>query len=335
MDKIMIIDEEFNQHSVEKSLIQSSLKDVDVLELDYSNTQIAKHRGETIGILSQIDFPVDRKFLTGFKKLRAISVYGGGYNNVDIDTANSMGVKVSRSPNYCNHEVAEYVIAMILNFAKKFDYLNERARGGYWGARAVSDLPIDQWNHEGMEYLPQRVDGSVLLIIGYGKIGKLVGRKAMGLGLNVIFYDPYVQAPAGGGVEKVELVEGLSRADFIVITASLNSSSVSLLNSGNISYAKRTAYIINAARGKIIEEKALITALENRIIRGAALDVFSDEPLPSDHPFFKMENVFVTPHAIYISDRSIRELKVLAANNLLSMLRGEIPEGCVNCSSMK
>jgi len=126
-------------------------------------------------------------------------------------------------------------------------------------------------------------------------------------------------------------VEGLSNADFIAITASLNDSSTFLINSSNISHIKKSAFIINAARGKIIDETALIDALNNKRIRGAALDVFINEPLPVDHPFFKMDNVFVTPHAIYLSDRSIKELKVLAVNNLLSILAGGKPEGCVNC----
>jgi lactate dehydrogenase-like 2-hydroxyacid dehydrogenase len=331
MRKILIIDEEFNQHSAEKSLIKSKIKEAQVVELNYSLPEILEHEEDTIGILCQIDFPVGKEFLNEFHNLKAISVYGGGYNNIDVKAATSGGIRVARSPNYCNHEVAEYVIAMILNFAKKLSYLNGRARKGYWGARAVSDAPIDEWSLDEMEDLPQRVDGSSLLVIGYGRIGKLVAKKANALGLSVMFYDPFVKEYNDSTARKTELVEGLSNADFIAITASLNDSSTFLINSSNISHIKRTAFIINAARGKIVEEAALIDALDNRRIRGAALDVFTKEPLPTDHPFFKMNNVFVTPHAIYLSDRSIKELKVLAVNNLLSILAGGKPEGCVNC----
>ena len=330
MDKILIIDEEFNQHKLEREILERELKNIEVIELDYSRENIMKYRKDTIGILVQIDFIFDKNLMEQFSSLRAISVYGGGYNNIDVNAANALGIKVSRSPNYCNHEVAEYVIAMVLNFSKKLSYLNNRARQGFWGAKAVSSIPIDEWSIETMDELPQRVYGSTIFIIGYGKIGQLVGKKANSLGMKVLYYDPNVLL-TNNDEERVSLEEGLSKADFIAITASLNNSSNLLLNSVNISYIKKTAYIINAARGRIIEEAALIKALEEGMIRGAALDVFSSEPLKTDSPFFKMDNVFVTPHAIYISDKSIKDLKFLATKNLLTMLRGGKPEGCVNC----
>jgi lactate dehydrogenase-like 2-hydroxyacid dehydrogenase len=330
MRKILIIDEEFNQHKIEREILERELEDIEIIELNYSMEEILKHREGVIGILVQIDFQIDKKFMDQFPALRAISVYGGGYNNIDVKSATALGIKISRSPNYCNHEVAEYVIAMILNFAKKLTYLNKRARQGYWGAKAISNIPIDEWSVEEMDILPQRVHGSTLFIIGYGRIGELVGRKATALGMRVLYYDPNI--PTSGNVEgKVTLEDGLKRADFIAITASLNDSSFSLLNSKNISYIKKTAYIINAARGKIIEESALISALKEGKLRGAALDVFSSEPLNIDNPLLNMDRVFVTPHSIYISDKSIKDLKYLATNNLISMLSNGKPEGCVNC----
>ncbi|MGC8516004.1 MAG: NAD(P)-dependent oxidoreductase [Thermoplasmata archaeon] len=330
MGKILIIDEEFNQHKIEREILERELEDTEIIELGYSKEEIIKQREGVIGILVQIDFAVDKKFMEQFPTLRAVSVYGGGYNNIDVNSATALGIKVSRSPNYCNHEVSEYVIAMILNFSKKLTYLNERAKQGFWGARAISSIPIDEWSIEEMDILPQRVYESTLFIIGYGKIGKLVGKKATALGMRVVYYDPNVLTTSNGE-ERVTLEDGLKSADFIAITASLNSSSISLLNSKNFPYIKKTAYIINAARGKIIEENALINALKAGNLRGAALDVFSSEPLNIDSPLLKMNNLFVTPHSVYISDQSIRDLKHLATNNLISMLSNRKPEGCVNC----
>ncbi len=330
MRKILIIDEEFNQHKIEKEILERELKDIKIIELDYSMEEIIKHREGVVGILVQIDFQVDKKFMEQFQTLRAISVYGGGYNNIDVNAATALGIKVSRSPNYCNHEVAEYVIAMILNFSKKLTYLNKRAKQGFWGAKAISSIPVDEWSVEEMDILPQRVHGSTLFIIGYGKIGKLVGQKGTALGMRVLYYDPNIPATSNNE-ERVTLEEGLKRADFIAITASLNDSSISLLNSKNIPYVKKTAYIINAARGKIIDENALIDALKDGKLRGAALDVFLSEPLDVNNPLINMDRVFVTPHSIYISDKSMRDLKNLATNNLISMLTDRKPEGCVNC----
>ena len=327
----LIIDEEYNQHLVEVNLLNQYFPGSNVYELDYDRAKnFHDMNDKVIGILVQISFNVDKDFMSRFPNLKAISVYGGGFNNVDIKAASELGIKVARAPDYSNHEVAEYAVWSILNFAKKPLYLNERAKQGYWGARAVSDLPIDTWDIEKMEELPSRVYGSNLLIIGYGKIGKTIATKAKGLGMNIYFYDPYISS--GDEIaKKVELEEGLKLADYVCISAPLTESTRNLINYERMKLMKKTAYLINVSRGGVVNESDLIKALSEKVIRGAALDVFEHEPLPTDSQFYNMPNVVVTPHAVYVSDKSIKDLKVLATLNLINLINGKKVPGCVNC----
>lgn len=328
----LIIDEEYNQHLVETKLLKESFPGSEVYELDYEKAETFRERDkDVIGILVQISFNMTKDFMLRFPNLKAISVYGGGFNNVDVKAATDLGIKVSRSPDYANHEVAEFAIWSILYFAKKPFYLRERAEKGYWGARAVSDLPIDTWDVEKMEELPTRVYGSNLFIIGYGKIGKTIAMKAKGLGMNVYFYDPNVKAD--GLAAEVELEEGLRLADYVVLSVPLTETTRNMINYERMKLMKRTAYMINVGRGGVINEADLIKALKEKVIRGAALDVFEKEPLPAESELYRLPNVVVTPHAVYVSDKSIKDLKALATTNLIKLIKGERVPGCVNCQS--
>lgn len=327
---ILIIDEEFNEHRVEKDIILSTLPSLKIIETDYSFKEAKKYFEDTIGIISQIYADIDSNFLSSLPKLKAISIYGGGYDRVDIQYANENNIKVSRVPDYCNDEVAEYVITCIMNFSKKLNYLNLRARKGFWGAPSVSEKPIDSWNSEEMENLPQRVSGTTLLLIGYGKIGKSVARKATGIGMKVFFYDPAVKS-SDEISEKIDLDDGLKIADFVSINTTLNDSTRNLINYSSLSRMKKTAYLINSARGQIVNEDDLARAIDEKLIRGAALDVVREEPLDPNSRLYGYENIFITPHSIYVSEQSMKELKERAAKNLIALLKGEKIKECVNC----
>jgi phosphoglycerate dehydrogenase-like enzyme len=261
--------------------------------------------------------------------LRAISVYGGGFNNIDVKAATSRKITVSRVPDYCNHEVTEYVLACIFRFARRLDRFERKAAGGTWGAAAVSKAPMDDWRTEKIEEVPQRVNGSTLLIVGYGKIGRILADKALALGMKVIAYDPYVREAQG--VELISnLDEGLAEADFISIHAPLTNETRKMIQVREFLKMKRTAFLVNSSRGEIINENDLITAIKGKLIRGAALDVVADEPPGQSRPVFHTPGITVTPHVAYISETSIRELKTRATRNLLIALKGEKPEDAVN-----
>jgi len=329
--KVWIIDEEFNTHNLEKELIRHHLPDADIIETGYDTASTMERYGnEVAGILAQIYVRIDSQTISRMPNLRAISVYGGGFNNIDVQAATVKKVIVSRVPDYCNHEVTEYVLAWILRFAKRLDTFTEKAKAGGWGATVVSDAPMDGWTAEKIQQVPQRVSGSTLLIIGYGKIGRMLAGKASALGMQVLAYDPYIHEATTGATLIPSLDEGLAKADFISIHALLTNETRGMINAENFRKMKRTAFVINCARGEIVNETDLIQAVKNRAIRGAALDVVADEPPDKSREIFHTPGIAVTPHIAYLSEASLRELKTRATKNLLMALEGERPPDAVN-----
>lgn len=328
--KVLIIDEEFNSHEREKELIRRRLPDTGIIETGYDTAgTLDKHAKELVGILAQIYVKIDSQIMDRMPNLRAISVYGGGFNNIDVQAATSRKVIVTRVPDYCNHEVTEYVLSCILRFAKRFDMFTEAVKGGGWGAGVVSDAPMDDWNSEKVERVPQRVNGSTLLIIGYGKIGRLLSRKAATLGMKVLAYDPYVDTATDATLVS-SLDEGLAKADFVSIHALLTDETRGMINAERLRKMKRTAFLINSSRGEIINEVDLIEAVNNKTIRGASLDVVSNEPPDKSRGILHTPGIAVTPHIAYLSEASLRELKTRATNNLLTALKGDRPQDAVN-----
>jgi phosphoglycerate dehydrogenase-like enzyme len=285
-----------------------------------------KYASEVAGILAQIYTKIDSQTMERMPNLRAISVYGGGYNNIDVRTATLRKVIVTRVPDYCNHEVTEYVLACILQHAKKLDIFREQAKAGRWGAMAVSNAPMDEWTTDKIEQIPQRVSGSTLLIIGYGKIGRMLTEKASCLGMKVLVYDPYVE----DADSLHSLDEGLTKADFVSINALLTNETRNMIGAKEFRKMKKTAFLINSSRGEIIDERELIEAVKNRTIRGAALDVVAGEPPDDSREVFHTPGIFITPHVAYISEVSFRELKNRATKNMILTLKGERPPDAVN-----
>jgi D-3-phosphoglycerate dehydrogenase len=226
---------------------------------------------------------------------------------------------VTNVQGYCAEDLADYVIAAIFHFGKKLDFFSENMKKGGWGAQ-TTDIAI------------KRIKESTLFIIGCGMIGSTVGRKAKALNMEVMAYDPYVGADemASKGIKKVELEEGLKAADFISINAKYYEGTHRLISRKHFELMKKTAYLINTARGGIIVEQDLINAVNEGLIAGAAVDVITNEPPSSEEAIFNCSGIVVTPHISYISEESYTELKVRASNNAIKMLIGEKPLDLVN-----
>jgi phosphoglycerate dehydrogenase-like enzyme len=238
-------------------------------------------------------------------------------------------VIVTRVPDYCNHEITEYVLACILRFAKRLDTFSEKVKSGRWGAGIFSELSFDERRSEKLQDLPQRVSGSSLLIIGYGKMGRMLAKKASALGMKVFAYDPYARETEGADI-LADLDEGLAKADFISIHAQLTDETRNMINAEKFRKMKRTAFLINSSRGEIINERDLIEAVKNGAIRGAALDVVAGEPPDQSREIFHTPGISVNPHVAYISEMSLRELRNRATRNMLLALKSERPVDAVN-----
>jgi D-3-phosphoglycerate dehydrogenase len=251
-------------------------------------------------------------------KLQVIGRYGIGVDNIAVDEATRLNIPVTNVPVYCLDEVAEHALTLLLACARNICHYNSAARAGDWSLNTARPL--------------FRVRGQVLGIVGFGKIGQTLAHKAQGLGLHLMAFDPHVpeQVMHSSGVEPSGLEELLARADFVSLHTPLLPDTRDLINEERLRRMKPTAFLINTARGGLVDHAALARALQEHWIAGAALDVFVPEVLPADHPLLAQPNLIVTPHVAFYSEESLVELETKAAQNVAAILSGQRPASVVN-----
>ena len=251
-------------------------------------------------------------------KLQVVGRYGIGVDNIAVDEATRLGIPVTNVPAYCLDEVAEHVMALILACARQVIRYNAAVHAGTWSLK--TGMPLF------------RVRGQALGIIGFGKIGRTLAAKARAFGMRVLVYDPRAKPEAlrDQGAQPVSLEALLAQADFVSTHTPLTPATRGLINAERLRSMKPTAYLINTARGAIIDPMALLRALREGWIAGAAADVFDPEPIPGDHPLLQLPNFIVTPHVAFYSEQSIVDLETLAAENVAAILAGRRPAAVVN-----
>jgi D-3-phosphoglycerate dehydrogenase / 2-oxoglutarate reductase len=266
------------------------------------------------GLLNQYAL-LTRKVLESLPKCRVISRYGVGVDSVDLEAATDLGIIVANVPDYCMDEVASQTLAMILSLTRKIAFFDRKVKSGQWDFHL--GIPI------------YRIKGKTLGLIGCGKIGLEVARRISAFGVRVMTFDPYLQqAPAG--IELRDFDSVLKESNFISIHCPLNDSTRHLIGEKEFKKMKRKPLLINTSRGPIVDEKALIQALEEGLLSGAGLDVLEKEPPEAQNPLLKMENVVLSPHVGFYSVESISELKRRTAENVSEVLLGRWPKSVVN-----
>jgi D-3-phosphoglycerate dehydrogenase len=265
--------------------------------------------------------PLSRGLIDQLRRCRVIARFGIGVDMIDLEAATERGILVCNTATYCLDEVSNHAIGLLLmlNRALLADIDAVRA-GGWFRAEATP---------------PRRLAGQRLGLIGLGNIGRLVARKARAFGLEVVAYDPYVRLAAPTDPELaatplVELDELLETADVVSLHCPLNASTRHLLGPRELALLKPSAFVINTARGGIIDQAALTAALAARRIAGAGLDVFETEPLPADDPLRQLDNVILTPHSASWSVESSAECRRVAVEHVVTVLRGGVPTDVVN-----
>jgi D-3-phosphoglycerate dehydrogenase len=221
-------------------------------------------------------------------------------------------------PSYCEHEVAEHALALLFALARRVVAFDRSVRDGEWSL--ARGRPI------------HRIAGTTLGIVGFGRIGRMLARKAQGLGMTVVVHQPRLaEADASAaGVEAVALDELAHRADVVSLHVPLDEGTRHLVDRDLLRAMKPTAFLVNTARGGIVDRDALLEALREGWIAGAALDVVEPEPLPADDPLLALPNLIATPHAAYYSEESLVDLGRLAAENVAAVLDGRRPTSVVN-----
>ncbi|WP_174729116.1 C-terminal binding protein [Mesobacillus harenae] len=262
--------------------------------------------------------PISRKVIESLEKCKVISRYGIGFNTIDVDAATEKGIIVGNVTDYCLDEVSDHAMALLLSSARKVTMLNNTVKGGTWDYKV--SIPIF------------RLRGRTLGLVGFGNIPQTVAKKAQAFGLNVIAYDPFVPETAANqmNVKLVTLDELCERSDFISVHAPLNQHTQGMISYDQFNKMKKEAFIINTARGPVIDEAALIAALQEEKIAGAGLDVLEIEPIKPDNPLLKMDHVILNPHAAFYSVEAEAELKRKVAQNVADVLSGYYPTYLVN-----
>lgn len=251
-------------------------------------------------------------------ELKAVVRYGIGVDTVAIPECTRRGIYVANVPDYCIEEVATHALAFILSWTRKIPIAEATTRAGHWDVSPIKPL--------------QSPRDLILGILGFGRIAQRLCRMARGIGFQVCASDPYVDQSRiiKKGAKPVSLNALVRRADFISLHLPLNSKTRHIINAERLKKMKLKAYLVNTARGELIDETALALALKKGWIAGAALDVMEKEPPRTDHPLRSMNNVILTPHCAWYTERSQKELRHKACAEVIRVLRGQIPKNLIN-----
>ena len=284
--------------------------------LAYCNTEdeVIEAAQEADGIINQYA-PITRRVIESLKRCKVIARYGVGVDNIDIKAATEYGIIVANIPDYCIDEVSTHTMALILACARGITLLDSKIREKKWDFTLAKPL--------------FRTKGKTLGLFGLGRIARAVAQKASGFGFKIMAFDPYV-SKVNREIKLVKFSQLLSDSDFISIHTPLTDETRHSFGENELKAMKKTAYLINTARGSIIDEEALYRALEKRWITGAALDVMEKEPPNWENLLPKLDNLIITPHVSFYSEESYIELKTKIAEAVCSVLKGKLPRAFVN-----
>lgn len=260
---------------------------------------------------------ISRRVMESLPRCRGVVRYGVGVDNVDVAAATDLGIVVAHVLDFCTEEVANHVLLFLLAFAKKLLPLDRRLHDGVWRAAPAAEVPT--------------IFGQSLGIVGLGQIGRSLARKAQALGMEVTAHDPYVkEGDQSRPVHLVPLEDLLRQSDYVSLNVPLTEDTFHLIGERELALMKPTSVLINTARGAVVDEAALVKALREGRIAGAALDVFEVEPLPASSPLRELDNVILTPHTAGISERSVRVVRTEVGKAAADLLAGRWPRYVAN-----
>lgn len=263
---------------------------------------------------------VTAEVLAAARQCRIVARLGIGLDNIDVEFATRQGMLVTNVPDYCLEEVAEHALALILSLGRKVAFYHQQTKGGNYDLSAGPPL--------------HRLVGQTVGIIGLGNIGRQVAAKASAFGFNVLAFTRRPQSMTLG-VACVPLDELLAQSDYVSLHLPSTPETRQFMGARELARMKPTAYLVNTARGALIDEQALAEALVTNRLAGAALDVQQHEPPDLSRPPFNDPRVIVTPHSAFYSIESVTELRRRAAQQVADVLAGKTPENVVNASRLR
>lgn len=317
--KVVVTDWEYDDLRYEEQVLHHDSLELVPAQCRTEEEVVAACR-DADGIINQYA-PISRNVIEALEKCQVIARYGVGVDTIDLSAATEKGICVANVPDYCVDEVSDHTLALLLNLVRKVSLADRAVKRGQW------DFKVTQPIH--------RLRGSTVGLVGFGKIPRVLATKLRPLGFNVIAYDPYVSEKVASeqGVSLYSLDRLCEEADILSVHTPLTEETKGLIGKNQFSRMKRSALIVNTSRGQVIDEMALIEALQKGMIEGVALDVVEIEPIRPDHPFLSMENVLLTPHVAWYSEEASSDMRRKAAAAVRDvLLKREYPKYLVNRS---
>lgn len=304
------------------SLELEALRDVaELVEVESTSKEaFIKAVRDADAILTSWGVRIDQEVIDNLQQCAIVGVGSVGVDMVDVDAATEAGIVVTNTPDIFIEEVADHTLMLLLACARRVKIMDKMVSSGDWykGRPVLNEIP--------------RLWGQTLGLISFGNVATAVARRAKPFGMHVIACDPYVTElkMTAEGVEPVSFEELLDRSDYVSVHPGLNDSSRGMLSDAQFAAMKDSAVVINCGRGPVIDEPALIRALQTGEIAAAGLDVLEREPPVADNPLLQMDNVIITPHAASATTRMRPETRRRAAREVALVLQGKWPMSCVN-----
>ncbi|MBQ9685347.1 MAG: C-terminal binding protein [Oscillospiraceae bacterium] len=313
--KVVITDEWSESYDIEREVLRRVDAELVVCRTRSEDEVIAACR-DADGLLVPLT-DINAQVVAGLERCRVVSRYGVGYDNVDVDACTKRGIWVSNVPGYCADDVAEHALALLFSCLRKTALRDRLIRQGSWNLSAAGSF---------------RLAGKTVGLIGGGGIARALMKKMGGFDVRLLVYSPHVPQEMLDeyGARKVSLEELLRESDVVSLHVPANDKNRGIINAETLALMKPGAILINTARGALVDDAALIAALQSGTIAFAGLDTHNFEPLPKDSPYFGLDNVVLTDHTAYNTPEAVKELKRRAAENVAAVLEGKAPNTPVN-----
>lgn len=320
--KVVLLDSNFLDTKIEEEVLKEISADLFLCPSFDEDTAI-QYVSDADAIVVQYA-QANEKILEAAKRCKVVVRLGVGVDTIDIPAATRRGIYVANVPDVYFDEVSDHTLALVLVLQRKINILSQKVKKGDWDWGLGEAKPIFA------------LRGQTLGLVAFGNIARAVAKKAQVFGFNIIATDPFVSSEEVKkfGVESVDFNKLLRTSDVISIHAPLSKSTYRMFNEETIGKMKNTAYLINTARGGLVDNKALYNALKCGKIAGAGLDVLEEEPPKADEPLLTLDNVIITPHSSYYSEVSVIELRKKAFGEVVRVLKGRQPKYWVNRKEM-